>query len=89
MRVKFISESRRTFDKLTSEEQRTVIERLRRVSPPGPRRAGAAGSEATQVFTVRVTGVASVEVRTSARELLVTSIQPLTAGEEPAGGQEP
>jgi hypothetical protein len=89
MRVKFISQSRRIFNNLTSEEQQKVLERLQRVTPPAPRRPGSARVRGTPVFTVRVTGVASVEVRRSARELLVISIQPLAGGEQPAGAQEP
>jgi hypothetical protein len=89
MRVKFISQSRRIFDNLTREEQAKVLERLRRVSPPAPRRAGAPPVGATEVLTVLVTGVASVSVRRSARELVVVLIQPLASGEEPAGAQEP
>lgn len=89
MRVKFISKSRRIFDNLTREEQAKVLERLRRVSPPAPRRAGAADVGTTEVLTVLVAAVASVEVRRSARELVVISIEPLAGGEEPAGAQEP
>jgi hypothetical protein len=89
MRVKFIAESRRSFEKLTSEERLTVLERLRRTSPPAPRRLGPGRFERTREFTVLVAGIASVQVRSSARELLVVSIQRLSGGEEASGGQEP
>jgi hypothetical protein len=89
MRVIFTSNAWSQFNKLTREDQKRVLERLRGISAPPAPTAREARLRPAPTVTVPVSAVAVVRVRISSRMALVVSIQPLSKGEAPTEGEEP